>query len=711
MDKYKRYAGIDVFRFIAALLVIAIHISPLASFSETGDFILTRVLARVAVPFFLMTSGFFIISRYTRDAEKRNTFIKRIAYIYGIAIIIYLPVNLYTGYFSANNLIPKIIKDIFMDGTFYHLWYLPASIIGAAIAWQLVKRFDYRGALLFTAILYLIGLFGDSYYGVAEKIPGLSSFYSYVFQISDYTRNGLFFAPFFFVLGGFVAEAACKPSLWKSALGFGISLVLMIAEAIALHDAGLQRHDSMYLFLPPCMYFLFHMLLHVEGKQFVWARTLSLCIYIIHPMIIIAVRLFAKLFHLQSLLVENRIIHFLMVCFLSVAGSTVISFFLDRYTVKHRKRKPLTGRAWIEVNLENLTHNVKVLQNALPANCQMMAVVKANAYGHGAFEISTHLAKLGIKAFAVATLDEGIQLRKYGIRGEILILGYTDVRRADELKKYGLSQTLISPEYADALNQQGVPVKAHLKIDTGMHRLGIPHNDLAAVKNAFFLNHIKVCGIYTHLCCSDSMQADDIAFTKKQISRFYHIIDCLRDSGIAIPKLHIQSSYGFLNYPALKCDYIRMGIALYGVPSAPNGKTALKLDLRPVLSLKSKVILIRSVCKGERVGYGKGFTAKRNTQIAVISVGYGDGFPRSLSCGNVKIRIKRHLVPIIGWICMDQLIVDITDTKDIAVGYTATLIESGRESEWNAALIAARTGSISNELLCRMGTRLNSMNK
>lgn len=706
MIKYKSYTGIDYFRFIAALLIITIHTSPLTSFSETGDFILTRIIARVAVPFFIMTSGFFLISRYTRNNDKLKTFIKNTSVIYLIAILIYIPVNIYNNYFSQDNLVLNLLKDLIFDGTFYHLWYLPASIIGAIIAWYLVKNFDYKKALIITFILYLIGLFGDSYYGIAEKFSGIHSFYSLIFQVSDYTRNGILFTPVFFVLGGLIADNSLKLSLKKSICGFGISFALMFCEAMILHFFNLQKHDSMYLFLPFCMYFLFHTILHFKGKRIVWLRTLSLTIYIIHPMIIIIVRLFAKLLHLQTLFIQNSIIHFLMVFIISVIFSIIITIFLNRYKIKNKKYISDTDRAYIEIDLKNLEHNVHILQKAMPQKCQLMAVVKANAYGHGAFEISTHLDKIGIKAFAVATIDEGIRLRKYGIRGEILILGYTDIHRASELKKYNLTQTLIDLNYANALNKQGINIKVHIKIDTGMHRLGIYSNDFNAVKNIFTFKNIKVCGIYTHLCCSDSLDPDDITFTREQINKFYSLIGALKESGITIPKLHIQSSYGLMNYPDLKCDYVRIGIALYGVLSSPNDNTILKLDLRPVLSLKSKVVLIRSIQKGDSVGYDRSFIATKDSRIAIVPVGYGDGFPRNLSCGNSMVRINQYLVPIIGHICMDQLIIDITNVEDISIGDTVTLIDSKTYNRLNAPDIAEHADSISNELLCGMGSRL-----
>lgn len=706
MCKSKSYTGIDCFRFMAALLIIAIHTSPLASFNEMGDFILTRVIARVAVPFFLMTSGFFLISRYTRNADRLIDFIKNTALIYGAAILIYIPINIYNGYFRMDNLVPNIIKDIVFDGTMYHLWYLPASAIGAVIAWYLVKKAGYKKALAVSVVLYLIGMFGDSWYGITENVSVLKSFYEFVFQITDYTRNGIFFVPVFMILGGLIADNNYKFSFKKSILGFFISFAFMFVEAMMLHHYKLQRHDSMYIFLLPCMFFLFNAVLHFRGKRYVWLRTSSLIIYIIHPMIIVAIRLFSKILHLQELLVENSIVHYIMVCLLSVIFGIVVTILWNKYKQGKPKHISGTDRTYLEINLDNLEHNVKVLRKAMMENCELMAVVKTEAYGHGAFEISTHLNKMGVRAFAVATIDEGIKLRKYGIDGDILILGYTSIQRASELKKYDLTQTLGDYDYAKALNNQGIIVKVHIKIDTGMHRLGISADDFIKVKRVFSMRNIKVCGIFTHLCCSDSLEEDDVLFTKSQIDRFYGLIDVLEVSGITIPKLHIQSSYGLLNYPYLKCDYIRAGIALYGVLSSPNHKTKLELDLKPVLSLKSKVVLIRSVKEGDSVGYGRSFTAERDSRIAILPVGYGDGYPRSLSMENSSIIINRQRVPVIGRICMDSLVVDITDAGEVSVGDTAILIGMDECGALPAPDVAESYGSISNELLCRMGARM-----
>ena len=709
MAKHETYSGIDYFRMIAALLIVAIHTSPLASFSATGDFIFTRIIARVAVPFFFVTSGLFLISRYSYNADKLRKFIKKTALIYAAAIVIYIPINIYNGYFSEENLLPKIIKDIVFDGTLYHLWYLPAAIVGAVIAWYLVKQWAYRKAFAVTLVLYIVGLFGDSYYGIAENIPSLNSFYHLIFQVSDYTRNGIFFAPIFFVLGGYIADNKDRLSFKKSIIGFATCFSLMFAEALTLHRFELQRHDSMYVFLLPSICFLFYFLMHFKGKNRAQLRTISLIIYIIHPFVVVLIRLFAKITHLQNALVENSLIHYLLVCIISAGLGLALTAIWNIY--KPKKHNTDKDRAYLEIDLKNLEHNVKVLKNAMPPHCELMAVAKAECYGHGMYGTTVYLNQIGVSAFAVATIDEGIRLRKYGISGEILILGYTSPMRAKELCKYKLTQTLIDYEYSLLLDEQGYKVTAHIKVDTGMHRLGFDADDTKEIVTAFSLENIEITGIFTHLCSADSRAEEDVDFTHKQIGEFYNSLDNLRKGGVRIPKVHIQSSYGLLNYPEIKSDYVRAGIALYGVLSSPNDETKLKLDLRPVLSLKARVVLLRKIRKGETVGYSRAFTASRDSLIAILPIGYADGFPRNLSCGKSIVLICGQKAPIIGKICMDQLAVDVTDISNIKIGSIATLIGKDENDEIAAPTVAESSESITNELLSRMGRRLNIIYK
>jgi serine/alanine racemase len=359
-------------------------------------------------------------------------------------------------------------------------------------------------------------------------------------------------------------------------------------------------------------------------------------------------------------------------------------------------------RAWAEINMENLRHNVGVLQEALPAGCKIMAVVKANAYGHGAVPISVCLNNMGIHAFAVATIDEGVYLRKRGVKGEILIIGYTPAIRASLLFRYHLSQIVADAEHAAELNRFGKPILIHIKVDTGLNRLGENYRHISEITSIFNCKNLKVTGICTHLSVSESLEEADTTFTNQQIQNFYVLLNKLRAEQIDIPKIHIQSSYGVLNYPELQCDYARIGIALYGSYSTPDAGTRCSLDLRPVLALKSKVVLVKTIEAGESVSYGRTFIAQEEMSIAVVSIGYADGFPRSLSTGKGAALIHGYRASIIGRICMDQLIVDVTNIPDIKRGDIVTLIGKDGSEEIAVEQVAFRAGTITNELLSRL---------
>lgn len=370
----------------------------------------------------------------------------------------------------------------------------------------------------------------------------------------------------------------------------------------------------------------------------------------------------------------------------------------------------MNDRAWIEIDLRNLEHNVKVLKYAMPPGCRMMAVVKADAYGHGAESIATYLEKLGVDAFAVATVDEGIDLRKVGVSSEILILGYTDPCRAEDICKYELIQALVGYDHAVEFARQEYPIKAHIKIDTGMHRLGFDYADIDDIAACFSMPELEIGGIFSHLCVADSADTSDVAFTQLQIQRFYGLLEELTSRGISIPKIHIQSSYGLLNYPELKCDYVRVGIALYGVHSTPNARTMLDLGLRPVLSLKSRIAQIRQISTGETVGYGRSFVAQRDSKIAVVPIGYADGIPRYLSNGRGHALIAGQRVPIVGRLCMDQLSVDVTNIPDVRIGTVVTFIGSCGDQTITSETVADKANTITNELLSRIGRRLPKIN-
>lgn len=411
-------------------------------------------------------------------------------------------------------------------------------------------------------------------------------------------------------------------------------------------------------------------------------------------------------FGMQKILVENSLVHYITVSIISAILALSIAYIYHNKKEKSQKLPLFRDRSWVELNRDNLKHNVETLRSVLPTGCELMAVVKANAYGHGTYEVATYINRIGVRAFAVATIDEGIELRCAGIIGEILILGYTNPTRAKDLNKYSLCQTVFSPEYADILNKQDIHIRVHIKIDTGMHRLGFAANDTETIVQVFNDKNLHICGIFTHLCVSDSLADEDVCFTNMQIASFYQLLDTLKEKEIILPQVHIQSSYGLLNYPELKCDYARIGIAIYGAQDSSGKKTKLQLDLRPVLSLKSQIILLRKIQCGETVGYDRAFIASRDSLIGIIPIGYADGLPRNLSCGNGSVIVRGQQIPIIGRICMDQLAIDVTDVADVSVGDIVTLIGNDTDNKLHADNVADCADSIPNELLSRIGKRV-----
>lgn len=703
MNLTKRYETLDIFRLIAAFLIIAIHTSPFLSINETADFIFVHIIARVAVPFFFMIIGYFLYL----SMEKGNKFslkrtLSKLIGIYIFGIILYLPLNLYGSYFNQTNLPFQIAKDLIFDGTFYHLWYLPATIIGILLLNFLLHKFPMPYVFIITLVLYIIGLGGDSYYGIVTQISAANKIYNFLFKIMDYTRNGLFFAPVYLFLGAWIAYSKHKIKTQISVIGLIISNALLLTEGLLLRGFNVQRHDSMYIMLLPCMYFLFLILLQCNGNSIKELRILSMVIYIIHPWMIVIVRLFAKILHLEHLLIYNNLIHFLSVSILSLFIGLVITYFWTRLKQKNPSND---SRAWVEVDLNALVHNAFALKECLPKKCELMIVVKAGAYGHGDVETSKALNKAGFYAFAVATLTEGIRLRRHGIKGEILILGYTNPSDVKYLTNYRLTQTVLNYDYGRALNESSKQVKVHIKIDTGMHRQGEDYDEYDSLEHIYKLKNLKIEGIFTHLCTSDSLKDVDITFSRLQIERFYETIRYLQAKGFDTGKLHIQSSYGILNYPELTCDYARVGIALYGVLSDKNN-TRLSVDLKPVLSLKARVSIIKNIKANESVSYGRLFTANNNMKIATVTIGYADGVPRNLFEADTYVLIHSQKAPIIGRICMDQLVIDVTGINDVKPNDIVTIIGKDGMEQIYCEDFAVQCGTISNEILSRLGSRL-----
>lgn len=357
----------------------------------------------------------------------------------------------------------------------------------------------------------------------------------------------------------------------------------------------------------------------------------------------------------------------------------------------------------IEVDLGALAHNARVLMRALPKGGRLMAVVKANAYSHGARQVTRKLYAIGVRHFAVATAEEGIALRRGGLRGEILILGYTDPAWAGKLWRYRLTQTLLDERYAMALDRRGYPVRAHLKIDTGMHRLGIDARDGEAIARVLECRHLRIRGAFTHLCVADESTVSAVAFTEGQFEDLRSIEPILAGSGKSVT-LYAKNSAGLLNYGDMLPDSIaRTGIALYG--AGDMGATLRHPDLIPVMSVRSSVVLTRRIPAGDSVGYGRAWTARRDTTVAIVPMGYADGIPRDDGERGGEVLIRGVRCPVIGRVCMDQMMVDVTDLPQPEVGEQVTWLGEDGGDRITAEEIARRHRTISYEILGRLSNR------
>lgn len=368
------------------------------------------------------------------------------------------------------------------------------------------------------------------------------------------------------------------------------------------------------------------------------------------------------------------------------------------------------NRAWIELDKNALTHNIRRYQSLLPAGCQIMGVVKADAYGHGANIVASHLSTLGVRHFATATLDEAVRLRKAGISGEILILGYSDPESFPLLAAYDLTQTATCPAHGAELEkfgrEHGVRLKVHIAVDTGMHRIGFLPEDLDEIRRLYASDALHVTGIYSHLCVADTEEAEQVVFSRGQADKFRQTVDALRSRGVVPGTVHLLSSYAAINYPEYAYDYARLGILMFGVKSDPADYLREDLQPMPVMTLKAHITSVRDIGPGETVSYGRIFRAERPTKVASVAIGYADGIPRCLSGGKLRAIVHGQYAQGIGRICMDQLMLDVTGIGGVQVGDEAVFIGRSGDRVIYAEELAQNSGSITNELFSRLGARL-----
>ncbi|ATW25576.1 alanine racemase [Candidatus Formimonas warabiya] len=370
-------------------------------------------------------------------------------------------------------------------------------------------------------------------------------------------------------------------------------------------------------------------------------------------------------------------------------------------------KKGVFRPVWAEINLEAVAHNIKEIRRIVPPQTKIMAVVKADGYGHGAEKIARTVLDCGAEMLAVATFGEAKQLREAGISGPILVLGYTPADQAGDIIDYRITQTVFTREMAEALSRKAQEKNRlsviHLKIDTGMGRIGfLPNQDtVQTIKSIVRLDGLFVEGIFTHFAVADET---DKSFSQYQFHQFTEFLGELQKENIEIPVKHAANSAAIIDLPETHLDMVRAGIIIYGLyPSDQVDKS--RIHLRPALELKAEVSFVKKVSPGTSISYGRKFIAPKETVIASLPLGYADGYSRMLSNkGELLLGGKR--VPIVGTICMDQFMVDASQVPGVKIGDEAVLIGAQGAENIPVEEIAERLNTINYEIVCMLSERV-----
>jgi alanine racemase len=357
-----------------------------------------------------------------------------------------------------------------------------------------------------------------------------------------------------------------------------------------------------------------------------------------------------------------------------------------------------------DIDLAALRHNLHVLREQVGPGVRVMAVVKANAYGHGAVAVSRTLAGAGIDMLGVALVEEGLALREAGVATPILVMGLAPEDGVADALAADLTLTVDGAATAEPVDRaaaaRAAPAAVHLKVDTGMNRLGVRAEAAGqAAAEVAALPHVNLAGAYTHLACAD--EPDD-AVTPRQLAALTEALEAVRAAGARPPLVHAANSAGLFARPGAHFGMVRSGLALYGVPPSEAAKAA---DLVPVMALATRVATLKRVRAGEGVSYGHRWRAERDSVIGVLPVGYADGYPRALT-NRARVRAAGRLVPVVGAVCMDLVMVDLTDVPEAAPGLEVALLEADHASPLSAAALAEAAGTIPYEILAGIGPRV-----
>ena len=365
-------------------------------------------------------------------------------------------------------------------------------------------------------------------------------------------------------------------------------------------------------------------------------------------------------------------------------------------------------RSCVEISLDALRHNFNEIRKVTDPKAGILAVVKADAYGHGAYETATTLLECGAAGLCLATIDEAVDLRRRGIKAPMMTLGFTDKSRYADAVRFDIEQAVYSYDIAKALSDeavsQGKQIKVHIKLDTGMGRIGFATDGTGTedIIRSLRLPGIIPYGVFSHFAVADT---DDDSYTLKQYDAFMAQIKVLESEGIVFEKKHICNSAGIMRFPQMHLDLVRAGIILYGLMPPGCPEPPVKLDLIPVMTWYAKVIHVKTIPAGATVSYGRHFTAERETEVATVGIGYADGLSRRLSNG-FELVIDGEKCPIIGNVCMDMCMVDTTDMK-VRPKVGDKVVVFGRERL--ADDLADRIGTINYEITCVVGKRVRRL--
>lgn len=371
--------------------------------------------------------------------------------------------------------------------------------------------------------------------------------------------------------------------------------------------------------------------------------------------------------------------------------------------------KPYLKRAWAEISLSALEKNIRAIKSTLFRETSLMAVIKANAYGHGEDGILKKLCECGVKYFAVSNLDEAVSVRSHCPEGEILILGYTPPEFADELVENNIIQGVLSLDYAGELCKNAkAAVRCHIKIDTGMGRIGLkyraPEECAVEIRNILSLDKLSVEGLYTHFAAADADDEESCEYTERQADFIIRTYDLLKSEGIVLPHLHFLNSAGLCYHNNKRSTLARAGIIMYGLH--PNYPLKLPIEVEPVMTLKAVVSQVKKLGKGDSVSYGRIYRAPEdNIRAATVTVGYADGYSRLLS-EKAEVLVNGKRCPVIGRICMDQLVLDVSHAGNVREGDIVTLIGRDGNEEITADELASLYGTIGYEVVCGISKRV-----